>query len=441
MQITNTDTGNAERLIRTHGTTIRSIGGQDTWLAWDGRVWRHDRGAIDELAKATVAAMLLEAAADPRHLRSELAWAERSLSAPRLRAMVDLARTDARIRVAPSDLDAPAHLLNTPSGLVDLRTGELQPHDPAALLTLITAVPYDPVAEAPMWQQALLRAMNGDQRLVEHLQRLLGYALTGETIEQKFFVFIGPGGTGKSTALKVVLDLLGNYGRTAAQSVFVADRRRGRGPEPEIARLLDARLVVTSEIDGDADLDAVRMKSLTGGENIAARDLYAPVVERRPRFKILICANHFPRLDGADDAMGRRLHLVRWDARLGVDRDPRFESRVAEEAPGILAWLVRGAVAWYRDGLGTPPVVDRWVAELRTANDPMGRFLSVCVVPDPQGSAEATALYERYRRWCDEEAEYVRSQKAFGSALGERGFRRERSSGGRFRYLGMRLAH
>lgn len=168
-----TDFGNSQRLIAAGVGVIRHEYAANRWHVWDGRVWREDTASVMELAKTTALDHLARVLSDPdrRGTRSD-EFARRSLSSPRLKAAIELARSDRRLAVDPTTFDADAHLLNTPSGVVDLRSGDLLAHDSSRLMRSITAAAYNPNATCPLWEASLLRAMGGDAELVAYLQRV-----------------------------------------------------------------------------------------------------------------------------------------------------------------------------------------------------------------------------------------------------------------------------
>lgn len=435
-----TDHGNAIRLVAAGAARIRHEYATNRWFAWDGAVWREDGAAVGELARQTALERLAEVQSDPMRTgaRSE-AWAHGSLSAPRLKAAVELARSDPRIAVSAERFDADPDVLNTRNGVVNLRTGALTAHDPALLLGSIANASFDPSAECPLWEASLLRAMGGDAELVSYLQRAFGYAATGHTFEQVFFLFTGFGGTGKSTVLETLGEVLGTYAMAASASAFMHTGGPRSGPEPELHRLIPARYVYSSEIEATGRLNEARLRSVTGSEKVPTRDLWEQVKERMPRFSLFLASNTEPRVVEHHDGTWRRIHLVRWDQPVGAARELDFKSRLLAEKDGILAWVVRGAVQWFRrGGLEPPTQVSDWVASYRHSEDTLGRFLGERTVDDVACRVESTELYRAYSAWLSAEGLPPVSQREFGSAM-HANRSRVRGSNGRVMYTGLRL--
>ena len=209
-----TDLGNAKRLVHHHGSHIRYVHAWKTWLIWTGSRWKIDgSGEIFRLAKDTVSRIYAESThiEDEKARKRLLDWAKTSESGPKLREMVGLATSEPGISVNVSDLDRDPMLLNVLNGTINLKTGALQPHDPEDVITKLAPVHYDPDATSPRWKSFLSEIMNGDDTLVEYLQRAVGYSLTGNVTERKMFILHGGGRNGKSTFLDTIHTLLGDY--------------------------------------------------------------------------------------------------------------------------------------------------------------------------------------------------------------------------------------
>ena len=183
-----TDLGNAERLVARHGDDLRYCHPWRKWLAWDGRRWAVDAtGEVERRAVETVASIYIEAAnADDKDERKVIArHAERSEARRAIDAMIALARSRPGVPIMPDDLDADPWALNTASGTVDLRTGDLRAHDRSDLITKIIPVEYDMVSQAPIFERFLERILP-QEAVRGFLQRAVGYAhiLSGAVLKQ-----------------------------------------------------------------------------------------------------------------------------------------------------------------------------------------------------------------------------------------------------------------
>lgn len=450
-----TDLGNARRLVAAHGTDIRWIPqwGKNPWVIWDGTRWVRDHtGEIERRAKHTVEAILVEAFLEPDDTRrkARMRFAFESQRRQRIDAMVALARTEPGVPVQPADLDPDPWLLNVLNGTLDLRTGELRPHERTDLMTKIAPVVYDPDARHPVWEQFLYDVTGGNEDLAAFLQRAVGYSLTGSCAEEVLFFVHGPAAAGKSTFIDAIEATLGDYSKRADFETFLARTSVG-GPRPDIARLAGTRFVNSVEVDDGAKLAEGLVKTLTGGDMITSRFLFGDEFEYRPQFKLWLAANHAPRVGHGDQALWRRILRIPFDQVVPpAQRDPQVKAVLrdpADAGPAILAWAVQGCVEWQRGGLAVPDVITTATAEYRSDMDPLRDFLAeYCELGTTPGHwVTATLLRKEYEAWADEVGLRKRLHpNAFAEELRTHGcdsLRRRNPGGGRTErtWLGIRL--
>ena len=408
-----TDLGNAERLARQHGTDLRWCEAWGAWLVWDGARWtRDDTGEVIRRAASTVRQIGAEAAAcaDERERRALLSHALKSESARALAGMVTLARAQPGMAVRVEDLDGDPWAFNCRNGVVDLRTGELRPHRREDMHTKASPVDYDPAARSDTWEKFLRENLDGDTpngaAVVEYLRRAVGYSLTGDVREEVLFFLHGAGGSGKSTFIEAVRAVLGDYAMVAKFDTFLA--RTGDAPSTsgDIARLRGARYVSAIETNDGKRLDAGKVKELTGGDVVTAREVYERASSFRPQFKLWLVANDAPKVNDRDDALFRRMRRVTFPHGRTDDDGSRDTSIKAElvnaEVSGaaILAWAVQGCLAWQRDGLKTPDAVRASTAAYRCENDPLAEFFAARVVFDRHSVVARKVLRDAYEAWC-----------------------------------------
>lgn len=443
-----TDLGNAERLIRRHGADLHYVHAWEKWIVWADGYWRiDDCGRVHQLAKETARAIWQEAVEARDAGRSEEAadlvkHAMRSESRSAITAMLALAESDPSIAMRHQELDLDPWLLCVRNGTIDLRTGELRAHRREDGITKQTPITYSPHAHCPGWLDFLGRVFDGNEELIEFIRRAVGYSLTGNTSEQCLFFLYGHGANGKSTFLEVVGALLGEYAVEADFATFL-DKPYDGGPRNDIARLVGARFVRSSEPPEGKRLAENVVKHLTGGEKVSARFLYREAFEFDPRFKLWLAGNHKPVIRGADDGIWRRIRLVPFTVQIPErERDPFLADALRRELPGILRWAVEGCLAWIEHGLTVPTVVKDATAAYRHESDVLGSFIEEHCELDLHAATSAHALYAAYAKWADESGEFKMSNTAFGRRLGDRGIRAEKygRDSGRLTYrVGIRL--
>ncbi len=433
-----TDLGNAKRLIARHGQDLRYVK-ELGWLAWDGcRFKPDDTGEVERLAKATVAAIYEEASQTLDGQRQTLAkHALSSESNSRIKAMLQLAKTEAAVVARPRDFDRDPWLLNCPNGTLNLKTGKLREHRSTDLITKLTRTHYDPAAEAPLWKGFLHRITAGNKGLIGFLKRFSGYSATGDTREQCLPIFYGTGSNGKTTFLETIAAVLGDYASRTPASTFLA--HRGDRIPNDIARLQGARFVIATETEQRRTLNEALIKQLTGSDGITARFLHREFFEFKPQFKAVLGTNHKPVIRGQDHAIWRRIRLVSFPVTIPEEeRDKELLEKLEKELEGILAWVVRGCLEWQQTGLNEPEEVWAATAEYKNESDVLAEWMEDRCVVIPSAAAPVEELYQSYRQWCRDSGQKPLPKTWFGRLLGERDFDSAKLSGVRS-WLGIGL--
>lgn len=409
------DDGLAIVFTRRHGHEFRYVAPWARWMRWDGTRWQFDRTlSVFELART----ICREAAADLA-MSKERAGAELA-SAKKVAAVERLARSDPAHAATVDQWDADPWLLNTPGGVVNLRTGELRPHDPCDHLTKSTAA--TPGGECPTWRRFLEEITCGDMELAAFLQRMTGYSLTGTVREHALFFLFGTGGNGKGTFLNTLTAVLGDYATIASIETFTATPT-DRHPT-DLAMLRGARLVVSQETEEGRHWAESRIKALTGGDPITARFMRQDFFTYIPQFKLVIAGNHRPGLRNVDEAMRRRLHLVPFLRTFQDDeKDPELGDELRAEFPGILEWAIHGCLDWQRMGLRPPQAVRDACADYFATEDALGTWIAERCHQGPTDEATTAELYANWKEWAERSGEHIGSMKRFSQNLAARGFK------------------
>ncbi len=426
-----TDLGNARRLVAQHGADLRYCDGLGGWLVWDRRRWaQDDTGEAMRRAKATAAAIWAEVAEQPDEdsRKAMAAWAKASEGAARLRAMVELASTEPGVVARAEAFDADPWLLNCANGTLDLRTGALRPHRREDMLTKLAPVNYDPSATDAVLEQYLDTVTQGDADLAAYLQRACGYTLSGSTAEEVLFLALGPAATGKSTLVEAMLAALGGYAVKASFATFLETPHVG-GATPELARLRGARMVAAVETARTRRLNEPLIKEATGGDLLTARELYRSPITFKPEFKLWLAANEAPLMDDEDTGLWRRVQRVPFERELAEEeRDPGVKAHLTSDGlPALLAWAVKGCLAWQRVGLRPCEVVRRKTTELRAGFDPLAEFFAHCCAFIQQAETPAGDLRGTYEAWAEDLGAKPISNTEWGRRLEAKGCQRVRT--------------
>ena len=425
------DTGNADRLVMLHGADLRYCFAFKKWIGWDGKRWAVDEtGQALRRAKDTIISLLRQAA-EAKNEGGER-FARASLNARPLHAMLALAQPE--LPITPAELDRSPHLLNFTNGTVDLRIGKLIPHRRSDWITKMVAFPYRPGASSKCWLAFLGEIMGGSDELIGYLQLALGYSITGEVGEKAVFVAHGSGDNGKTTMLSVVRVLIRDFAATVGLDLLTA-RDDSNNIAAARAKLLGARLVISSETEEGQRLSAARLKRICqgpGGEIEACRKYENPITFPETH-KLWIDANHKPELPVTDAAMWNRLHLIPFTVTIPKNRQDReLKAKLLKEGEGILAWLVHGARQWYVNGLPASQAVVDATAAWRDELDRLRVYLDEFT--EKADGKEAwllnRVLYEAYKSWCEGNGERSLSQVRFTRQMEAMGYEKERKEAG-----------
>jgi putative DNA primase/helicase len=444
----NTDSANADAVVREHGEGFRFVLEWNTWLAWSGKRWEM-QGARQRLLRAVMLTARLEhfaatgrlrpmleekAAIDPedkplaarlefkiKHQRSIVKWHETSQNQPRLEACAKI--LESRLVIAKADLDRDLWLFNVRNGTINLRNGTLKDHDRTDYITQLSDIEYDPEAKAPTWDAFLRTAMRGSMAMRLYLQRLVGYTLTGTTQEHVLVFHYGQtGSNGKSTFLSALRTLMGDYGCSAPRSLLF-EPKNGAEPHPtELARLYGKRLATCAEVPENAELAEAKVKDLTGGDVLSVRRMNENFWDLIPSHTLHAAGNHKPIIRGTDGGIWRRIKLVPWLNQVAeADKDHDLGSKLALEQSGILAWAVKGCIAWQEQGLDEPTDVTDAGLEYRSESDVLGAFFEGQCVFEADARFSCKYLRKAYETWCEDMGHRSVGARILGRRLRERG--------------------
>jgi putative DNA primase/helicase len=353
------------------------------------------------------------------------AWLKTAQAAGTLRAIVGLTKGIAGITTDVADFDAHPDLLNTQTGVVDLRTGELLSYAPELLMTKIAGASYVAGAAHHDWNAAL-EAIPADCRAYAQLR--YGQAITGHmTPDDTLLVQEGGGENGKSTVMNAIAAAIGDYFTHVSERVLLANP----GDHPtEFMDLRGARLALIEETPEVHRLSVTRLKKVVGTPRITARRIRQDPVTFTATHSLVVSTNYTPSVDETDHGTWRRLILLRFPYRFrkkheplehDTDRrsDPGLRERLAHDdaaAAAVLAWLVDGAVTWYALKRTMPEPPARVVADTRTWRheaDHIMAYVDERLIPDPATHVMAAELLADFNDWLRSRGQYGWSDKLF----------------------------
>ncbi len=401
------DAENARQFIEGNFHRVRYCPELGEWYAYDGRRWQIDRDKVNvgELAKQSNLELSValhfkaEQAGEGTYRNKLKRQANRLGSVGSIQAVVKLARTDKRILVGFDQLDVEPYAFNCLNGIVNLKTGQLEPHDPARLITKLANVEFDPNADAPRWRKHL-NTIIPDTETQGYFQRHIGSCLSADIKDQKLHQWIGSGANGKSVTVEVIRELMGDYAAVIEAEQFIDTRNT---PHPtSLMKLNGSRFATCNEIEGNAKLSEVKVKRLTGGDRLQARSMGKDFVEFNPTFKPILIANSRPTIQETDEAIRRRLVVIPFDVTIPPgDRDPDLKTKLLTELSGVLAWAIEGCLAWQRKGgLSAPLEVEKATECYFEENDSVQAFIDDACLVSKAEKVPKGELYEAYAEWC-----------------------------------------
>ncbi len=424
--------GNADRFLAIHGEDLIFHTSQKAWYVWDGQYFSD--GLSDGNRRGGNAGVEIRSQrflddlwALPQCIENEddrkaaEKWVKRSGTSGMMASIITLAK--AHCAASERDLDPDPYVLNCRNGIVNLRTGEIEPHDRKHRCTRIAGAPYD---ENVLCQEFVdtLEAAIPDREVRNYFQKCMGYSLLGVQPEQVFFFVYGPGATGKSTIIKAIQGALGSYHKAADFSTFLQQQGRSGGggaASPDLARLARVRVVSSTEVGHGQALNDGLIKQLSGGDTMVARGLFESVQEWTPVMGLWFVANDRPRGRVDDDALWRRLRPFEFAHKVDTsEMDPLLGAKLStlEARTGILAWLVMGAMEYLGDGhLRPPAAVIEGVESYRASSNPLSEFYEDACRFDEDAWIERGALWEAYRKWCRENDVRGLGKKKFYSVV------------------------
>ena len=409
-----TDVANGERFERRyagHAIHSDSLG----WLVWDGRRFARDSKAAREFAKVIsddirAEITVMANAIDMRDPKSAVMfqqyvdalnkWSKLSASTRGLDNILTEAKTTPGINGNALEFDVDPWLLNCLNGTIDLRTGELMSHNPDHLITKLTPIEYDPDALCPRWDQFLLEVFEGDEDVIEYVKRALAYSMTGDTSWQAWFLLHGRGENGKSRFVDVLRHVIGTDYCHEIDPEELCQQQWSKHTT-ERAALMGVRYLTSEETDEGRQLAEAFVKALTGGGKLRARFMRQDSFEFEPICKLWLSTNNKPIVKDSSHGFWRRVRLIPFNACFANSptRDPNLSQKLAAEAPGILAQLVRYSLVAYRDGEGSIPNRIQAAGDgYREDSDLLGQFLEDHTTADTsQAILLKRELYETYK--------------------------------------------
>ena len=460
------DTGNALRFYDYFGHLFKYNVTDKIFMFWTGKTWVKDyteiirkyANKLIEILKAEekelfdkIERLLKEGKKDEADLTKEIYKAcEKNATRVANKAGKDAMLSEFKalydIPVESSVFNSDDYLLNTASGIVNLKTGKIEPFDKEKMISKNTnvAVSYE---EPTTWLKFLKSTFDtgndeATQEIIDSLQTCLGYSLSGSTKEQVMFLLHGYGSNGKSTLTEQIVHIMGDYAENIASNVLMQQKNPNNSATFSIAKLQTARFVETGETEKGGSLAESQVKILTGGDSISAQFKFGNEFSFKPKFKIWMSTNNLPNIRGRDNGIWRRIFLFPFENTFSdKDKDKDLPEKLRAESDKILGWCIQGFLKYQEVGdLLKPQALDDAKNRYKTKMDIVSQFLQKECEFDDHYATNCKEFYKYYKDWSMDNTEFTIKESQFSEELAEKGIIITRDSTGKRVYKGVKIA-
>lgn len=432
------DTGNTDRFIDMWGNVTRFCNPDKSYFHYNGTVWERDEMAITKtLLDKTIEAMAKESISVPegtseddakKYIESKGKFVRRSRNNSNKEAVMREIRH--RVPVLMNHFDEDIYAFNVKNGWIDLKTGELEPHNPNKMFSKIAGANYneDSCSE---FLTFIYKIFDGDTELIKFVQTLIGLSMIGKNLEQKIvFLYGSSGNNGKSVLLKILESLFGTYKRTVAPADLMRKKNGGNsGHSDAIANMAGARLVTSSEPEKGYRLSESIIKALTGDDTISASFKGKSGFEFQPQNTIFLACNHIPQMNAGstDNPTWKRVVIIPFDVQIpDSEIDTHLGERIIQnELGGVMGWCIDGLKNYHQNGLVIPEKVKQASKKEREEMDEINDFLQEELQARPNGEISVSEVHKMYvdwtkehgKKWAMEQTELTKDLRARGLLL------------------------
>lgn len=447
--------GFADAYTAMYKDLFRYVGADKMWMHFDGKIWnKAERGRETLAAQVLVRRMMdyVKSLPDDSDMKKALLRkVERMTYDTGVAGLVRSARVRGEIAADWEDFDEKRNLVTLDNGVLDLDTFELHPHNPDYMLTRKINASYRPDEKQGRFTQFMEEVLP-DQQVREYLQRVCGYALTGEADSRVLIQLYGPSGSGKSQFMKAIFKVMGDFAKRSSDTAFQARPNSYKGPSEDLHSLMGSRFAMMPELDEGFRLNVSLIKALTGGDPLTTRKLYGQEVTWRPEFTVFMITNHLPRVAAGEEAYWNRVKPIKF-SEVFVDsmgeafnpEDRNLGERMAAEEPEvILNWVLEGLKQYRERGLDAPEQIQQWRDDYRDDVDTVRQFLNEApgegrITKEDNANVTVRQLHLAYTAWCTDNQVPPLGMRKFNERMEAAGFEKHKRELG-ITWVGIGLA-
>lgn len=419
-----TDIGMGKLLADFYKDTLRYVPKRRAWFYYENGIWSMDVGNLKAMKCCMELANLLFSYAlqiqDERVRKDYIDYMKRWQSYNNRAHLIK----DAQVHhpISASEFDNDIYIFNCSNGTLHLDTGEFTEHRSEDRLSKISSVAYIPSAKCERWEKFISEITSGDTERAKFLQKIMGYALSGDTRHECMTVLYGATTrNGKGTLCESILKVFGNYGCTARpETISFKPAVNSSQPTEDIARLAGIRFVNISEPGKGLVLNAAQVKSMTGNDTVNARFLHENSFDFSPQFKIYINTNYLPVINDITVFTSNRIFIIPFERHFDeAEQDKGLKRYFAtdEAQSAILNWLLEGYRQITKEGLTVPESVKKATEQYNHDSDKMQLFFEDNLIEEKNHELCTAAVYAVYKRWCADNGFFAESMKSFKQSL------------------------
>ena len=421
-----TDIGTSNLFIDSFKDELLYCADSDLWYVWNGKVWEIDcmlkrNEMIKKLAFYCKHVIFTKADDDQKQKLLEYynKLNDKTFRDKIIKDSMSIAPVKATI------FNKEKYLFNCRNGTYDFITKQFREHDRKDYITDLANVKYDPSADCPRFEQYLSEVMQNDTEKIDYLMKIAAYCLTGDTSRECFFILYGDKTrNGKGTFVSTMTHIAGTYAQTLRPAAITRKNinTTSSNATPEIAKLVNARMVNVNELEDGMMLDVALMKTLTGGDTMSARHLYKEEFDYIPKFKIVINTNVLPRMTDDSIFNSDRIHILSFDKHFELaERDTGLKDKLKREASGIFNWILLYWDKLQREGFKIPKQSEKVIEEYHLASNNIMAYTQERLYEDSNTYEKVKDIYDDYDWWCGENGYYAVGKKIFKERIARLG--------------------
>lgn len=411
--------------------------GKGLWYQYNGQRWDPVKSVYNVVLNAIEEMRLkLNTKHDKSTVVRMFLKSDAFLAGDFVRQVIRDLESNTDLHVADTDFDTDDTIVNTPGGVYKLQNGASVGFDASYMCRWMTSVaPLDDLdgTMCPNYMNHLKFISDNKPDLINYLEELSGYILTGLTFQQEFYWFCGLAKTGKSALTGIWFDILSKngYAELGQQRQFAEVYN-----EPHAAqdfRLIGKRFILTEEPKANK-WNEEKLKAFTSGGEISARPMFGDFITFNPVGKLFFASNNQPAVEGGDGGIARRLKLIPFTRVIPADmRIKDFRNTVlAKEAPYILNRMIKYAgIVIKNQALTEPQIVTDKSSSYMQSNDLLAQFIDDCCTTESYDTETMKNLHKAFGMWCDENSYDAPTQNKFGRMLSSASYELVKLGGGR----------